>query len=504
MRVAYASVTVVVMIGLYVLFWLWQVRSLGVTIDWTGELLSVEPGTLAAQAGLHPGDYVTFDDFQRLKYTSARARVGELVDVAVRHDGEWRNVTLQAIPNSPQRLLSLSVEPFVGILFAILSLAPLVARRRGSSLWLFLVALQVTALFLITDVPRAYHQLWAEIVAYAAFPLFPAFVFHFHTVFPQARLGHMRKRIVILVYLIAAILLPINLSSVWNYAFHVSDEWQWIISVYEGAALAASAGLVIRTFATTRDPKIRSQLRIITACISVGLLVPAFVVVLMMMFDLDTSDMLKSMTIFIGLVVPAGYAYSMGRFNLLIGGVLWRPSLIRAIYTSVLSLGLVAFVVFVFPGSIVLTGNSGFTAWAAIVVLVCTLAGVHEWFGRWTETHLFRGANYIDLLASATDELARFHHLAEYVRFFTERFPARLKSIGALVFLIEDSDGPLTLQSHSPLLHLPTPQTDIPPIPPDSELREMMQSANGPVSLSTLLMPHSPNFSVSDSACWRS
>ena len=106
MRVAYASVTIVIIIGLYVLFWLWQVKSLGVTIDWTGELLSVQPGTLAAQAGLHPGDYVTFDDFQRLKYISAQARVGQLVDVAVQHDGEWRNVTLQAIPNSPQRLLT--------------------------------------------------------------------------------------------------------------------------------------------------------------------------------------------------------------------------------------------------------------------------------------------------------------------------------------------------------------------------------------------------------------
>src|SRR5689334_3784518 len=117
MRLAYASVTIVVMVGLYVLFWLWQVKSLGVTIDWTGELLSVQQDTLAAQAGLHPGDYVTFEDFQRLKYVSAQAKIGQLVQVAVRNDGEWRDVTLQAIPNSPQRLLSLSVEPFVGILF---------------------------------------------------------------------------------------------------------------------------------------------------------------------------------------------------------------------------------------------------------------------------------------------------------------------------------------------------------------------------------------------------
>ena len=199
----------------------------------------------------------------------------------------------------------LSVEPFAGILLRSLvwPLWWLVAGVRAYGCFFRLTG---TALFLITDVPRAYHQLWAEIVAYITFPLFPAFVFHFHTIFPQARLGRIRKRAIILVYLIAAVILPINLISVWNYAFHVSDEWQWIISVYEGAALAASAGLVIRTLATTRDPKIRSQLMIITACISVGLLVPAFVVVLMMMFDLDTSDMLKSMTIFIGLVVPAG------------------------------------------------------------------------------------------------------------------------------------------------------------------------------------------------------
>lgn len=65
--IAYIIVTLVVITGVYSLLWLWQVKSLGVTINWTGELLSVESGTLAAQADLQPGDRVHFEDFQRLK-----------------------------------------------------------------------------------------------------------------------------------------------------------------------------------------------------------------------------------------------------------------------------------------------------------------------------------------------------------------------------------------------------------------------------------------------------
>jgi signal transduction histidine kinase len=495
---AYIIVAVVVIVGVYSLLWLWQVKSLGVTINWTGELLSVEPGTLADRAELRPGDHVRFEDFQRLKRFAGEASVGQLVDVEVTRDGAPRIVTLQATPNSFSRLVSVSVEPAVGILFALLGIAPLVARRRGFSLWLFFAAVQLTALYLITDVPRAYHQLWAEIIAYVTLPLFPAAVFHFHTLFPEPRLGRWRRPLVMLVYGVAAVLLPLDLISIWNYGFYVSDAWQYVISVYQALVLLACVGLVLRTYATNRDPNVRRQLRIVTMCIAVGLLIPALVVVPVVMFDLDTSDTLKSITIFAALVVPAGYAYSMVRYKLLIGGLLWRPGLIKVIYTSLLSLGLVVFVVFALERDATLSGNASLVAWTGMVLVVVALAGLHEWLGRWTETHLFKGGSYVDLLASATDELTRFRQLEDYVSFFTTRFPTRLRSIGSLVFLTSGSDGALRLQAYSPGLRLQVPEENMPSLPQDSELGRNVEAAGGPVALATLLMPHALQLGESD------
>ena len=272
--IAYIVVTIVVIVGVYALIWLWQVKSLGVTINWTGVLLSVEPGTSAATAGLRPGDYVRFEDFQRLKEIAGEASVGQLVDTEVARNGEWRAVTLEATASSLSRLLGLSVEAGVGTLFALLGIAPLIARRRGFSLWLFFVAVELTALYLITDIPRAYHQLWAEVIAYTTLPLFPAAVFHFHTLFPEPRLGRWRRPLVVLVYTVAVMLLPFDLVSIWDYGFYVSDGWQYVISVYQSAILLACVGFVLRAYATNRDPKVRRQLRSITICIAVGLLDP--------------------------------------------------------------------------------------------------------------------------------------------------------------------------------------------------------------------------------------
>lgn len=498
LRIAYAFVAVVVILGLYVLFWLLQLKDWGVTINWTGELLSVQPGTSAAQAGLQPGDYVSFDDFQHLKRLSAEVQLGHFVEVDVSRGGEGRQVTLEALPISIPRVLSLGVEAVAGIMFAGLGLAPLVARRRSFSLWMFFLATQTTALFLITDVPRAYHQPWAQIIAYVTLPLFPAFVFHFHTLFPQPRLGRWRRPIVLIVYAVAAVLLPLDLISLWDYSFYLSDGWQMVISIYQASIFLACIGLLARTFATTSDPKVRAQLKIITICSGIGLLIPALLVVPMVVLNLDANDILKSVAVFAALAVPAGYAYSILRYNLLIGEILYRPSLVRVVYTSLLSFGLVALVVFAWPREGTLSGNSALAAWAGIALIVVALGIVQEWFSRWMEARLFKGTSYVDLLASATDELARFRNLTEYVHFFTEHFPARLKSIGSLVFLAEEPSGSLTLQGHSPSLILPAARGVIPPFSRDSELRGMLQSAHGPVALSTLLMPGSPELSPED------
>src|SRR5207302_8528458 len=112
-----------------------------------------------------------------------------------------------------------------------------------------------------------------------------------------------------------------------------------------------------------------------------------------------------------------------------------RPSLVRLAYTSLLSLGLIALVAFTWPGAGPLVGSGALIAWAGIALIVVALSGVQEWFGRWVETHMFKGGSYVDLLAFATAELQRFRDLDDYVRFFTDTLPTRLKTIGPPVFL---------------------------------------------------------------------
>ena len=204
------------------------------------------------------------------------------------------------------------------------------------------------------------------------------------------------------------------------------------------------------------------------------------------------------MAIFAALIVPAGYAYSMVRYKLLIGGLLWRPGLIRIIYTSLLSLGLVAFVVFALERETSLTGNASLIAWTGMVLLVVALAVMHDRLGQWTEKHLFKGASSVEFLALATDELARFRNLTDFVGFFTQSFPTRLRSIGALVFLANGSDGSFRLQGRSPGLHLQVPEEEMPPIEANSDLRGIIEAADGPIALSTLLVPQALELSSSD------
>src|SRR5690349_12800550 len=87
---AFLITTGLLVVGLLTSLWLWQVKDWGISVDWDGRLLSVQPGSRAAQAGVMPGDYISFLDFQQLKYLAGRSRVGQIVDIPVVHEGQQR------------------------------------------------------------------------------------------------------------------------------------------------------------------------------------------------------------------------------------------------------------------------------------------------------------------------------------------------------------------------------------------------------------------------------
>ncbi|MDQ6644734.1 MAG: ATP-binding protein, partial [Chloroflexota bacterium] len=213
---------------------------------------------------------------------------------------------------------------------------------------------------------------------------------------------------------------------------------------------------------------------------------------------LDINDALKTIAVLSAVAVPAGYAYSMLRYNLLIDGLLWRPGLVRVAYSSILIFAFTALLLFVWPAGSDLPGSEALVAWLGIVLAVVVLASVQERLGRWADRRLFKGGRYVEFLASATDELQRFHSLDQYVRFFTERLSTRIDITGSLVFLAPGPLDALVLRGHSPTLGPRVQLHDTPALLPESELRTTLASAATPIALSTLLVPRDVPFPDQD------
>ena len=361
--VAYLTITTIMALGVYVSWWCSQTKDLGVSFSSKGQLLSVEPGSRAARSGAQIGDVTIVSDLQRLFQFSRDAQVGEILEVRLRHgndDGGY-TIQLEARSNSPWQQFDLSKEALTGIGFALLGLASLVARRRTFSLWLFFLATECVAVLLITDVPRRLRQAWAEPIAYAAMPIFPAILFHFHTLFPQSRLGHWRPVIVRGVYLLAAVLVPLSLISVWDYSFYASVPWQMTYSVYVMGVLLACVLLLVRAFAATRSRQVRFQLKTILAFSGTGMLVAALLPFLaggMLAsgafgeLGLGIANNVQPITMASALLTPIGYAYAIVQNDLLIGSKLWRRWLVRTAYTS-------CSILLVVGGLMLVVGNMG-------------------------------------------------------------------------------------------------------------------------------------------------
>lgn len=505
---AYLTITTVVVLGLYVSWWCAKAKDLGVSFSSKGQLLSVQPGSLAALSGARPGDVTTFDDLQRLYQFSREARVGDTlrITVAPSDGGDRYTIRLEARHNSPGEQFDLSQEALTGIGFALLGAAPLVARRRTFSLWLFFFATECIALLLITDVPRRLHQTWAEPVAYTAMPLFPAILFHFHTLFPQSRFGRWRPVVVSAVYLLATVLVPLSLVSMWDYSFYASVAWQITYSLYVMGVLLACVLLLVRSFVVAQSRLMRTQLKTILAFSGTGMLVTAllpFVAGGMIAFGvfgelgLGIADSVQRVTLASALLTPIGYAYAIVQNNLLVGAKLWRSWLVRTVYTS-------CSILLVVGGLILIAGYMGMN-WAealesaapmllsGLVIASLVVSLVQERAGTWLEERLSGDRSLARLLEECTEELQRFRDLGEYVRFFTAILPARINSLGSLVFLIEgDTEGgELVLRGASPSLPIPGRRCDIPPISRDSEIWTVFVDVYRPVPLFALLVPES-------------
>ena len=126
------------------------------------------------------------------------------------------------------------------------------------------------------------------------------------------------------------------------------------------------------------------------------------------------------------------------------------------------------------------------------------LGAVHVLATGWLEARLFRGRSYVDLLDYATQELTRFQRMEEYVGFFVDLLPTRLRSSSALVFLTHAQDDALVLCGGSARLCLLGSMREARFLSGRSELRQLLEAAQGTISLPALLVPQAPSFSVGD------
>src|SRR5690348_588554 len=74
---AFALILVELAVGLFTSLWIGQVKDVGVSIDWSGRLLSVQPGSFAEESGARVGDYVTFEDFMHIREFSGNSNTGD-------------------------------------------------------------------------------------------------------------------------------------------------------------------------------------------------------------------------------------------------------------------------------------------------------------------------------------------------------------------------------------------------------------------------------------------
>jgi signal transduction histidine kinase len=494
---AYGVVILLLLLGVFACTWLWQVKDWGIVLDESGRVMMVQAGSHAAQQGILPGDQVGYEDFQQLRRLSGTAFNGQQVTIPIQRGERSQMVTLDATPTSLGHLIELSVITWVGIGFVLLGIAPLIARRRTSALWTFFLATEVCGLFLITEGPRPFHLPWAEFIAYLTMPLFPAVLFQFHTLFPQRQLGRWRVPLVVLVYAAALVLMGLDVYALKHVDFDNSLGWAATLRLYLVSCLLACLVLLIANY-RSQVPRIRTQLKIIVLCAGAGLAVNGLILFGATLLNVAYRRPLENLSVLAALLTPFGYAYAMLRYNVLIDGLVWRRWLVRGAVASGLLLSGVA-------GILLLLWSNPFTEESLVFVGALAIPGalvlgaVHVLVSERIEARLFRGSSYVDLLDYATHELTRFQRLDEYVHFFINVLPTRLKTVGALVLLSQGDADDLLLCASSPGLSLPDKARDTRFLSAASELRRLLEEMRGVVSVSTFLVPQAPSFPTDDS-----
>jgi signal transduction histidine kinase len=493
------SLTLVMLVlGILTSIWLWQVKTWGVRLNTAGVVLQVTRDSAAAALSLLPGDTIDFEDGQKLRRLAAQVPSGYALTVTAWHNARSRTVTLEARSPSIMESLDQSVETWVGMGFVLLGFAPLVARRRGFTLWLFYLASELTGLFLISDTPRLFRLNWAEVATALSLPLLPPVLFHFHTLFPEQRLGKWRLFAVALAYSCGLLVLPHSISALWDYSVYASDTWRLLISGYIAVALLACVLLLVRGFVSTRNEEVRAQLKLITFGSGFGLLFNGLIATLpASQFNQETNTVLDSIGLLSALGTPLAYCYSMMRHDVLIGGMLWRQWLFRIVWSVLLMLIWLAFVIGMLgPG--LWTPGTGFVLWAAVVLSALATLIIQEKLWQWLEGRVFGGKEHEELLASVRERLVSFRSLEEYVEFFIDDLPRLLKLTGSIVFLSTGSAAPLILRGRSlSLSTAPTPGR-VPSLGDNNQLSAKLASERGPIPLSTLRKPGVAPYNAAD------
>jgi signal transduction histidine kinase len=484
---ASATIILLLIVGVVASAWLWQVKDWGIETSDNGTILAVHPGSRAAAAGIVAGDTVPLPDLFTLRTLAGQVATGTPLTIHVTHAGQERTVTLEARTGSLAQQIELSATTWVGMGFVLLGLAPLIARRRTFALWMLFLTDVTTGLFLIAEGPRPFHLFWAEAAAFTTVTIFPAVVFHFHTLFPRRQLGRAHDLIVRAVYALAAVLTLVNLYALTHTELDRDALWTLILRLYLVGCLGASFLMMVASY-RAHDRRVREQIRIIALSGGSGLLANVVLLGVATVFSAEVRRALENLGVLAAMATPFGYAFAMLRYNVLIEGLVWRRWLIRAVISSLLFIGGLTLALILAGGTDQTTDTLVVTG--LIVVLGALVAGaVQVVASQWLEDHLLRGGSHVDLLDYATRSLTHFRKLEEYGEFFTGFLPARLKSAGGLLFLAEQGGTRLHVVACSPIFQKDPSLAPQKELPTDGDLGRILAAAQGPVRLGHLLLP---------------
>jgi signal transduction histidine kinase len=417
----------------------------GFTWSILNEIIEIEPGGPAAQAGLRIGDRVIEVDGAAMSAASTLYEGKEPGDPAVftvLRDGEPYEATL-LMRASPPAVILRRLEPlFIAFSFWLIGLVAVCLKPTARESWFLFFCSQVGAGALAFGKLSAFNVVWAIRGFNILLCLLGALLFHFHVLFPVHRSSPAYRwavgaffgidLILIVPYIVAD---PLAFKALpWH------PIWRGALRMAFALSALASAGLLSRAYLTAENAQVRRQVRLI-ALGTAWAFIP--MILLSILPEMLTGSFLVSYEVtFLALaLIPASYALAIYQHNLL--GI--DRFLNRSLVHLLLGILWVGFYVLLtaalnawFPTTM---GGRPLLSAVTTLLVALTLIPMRQRLQEWVD-RLFYGGwyDYRSVIANVSTALSEAQDETALIGQLVHRVAAAMDLQGAALFLTDESD----------------------------------------------------------------